>query len=436
MWGWALYDWGNSAFATTVMAGFFPIFFKQYWSYGTDVNVSTAQLGFGNAIASLLVALMAPLLGSIADSGSARKTFLIFFAYLGVLMTAVLFFIPKGHWALAIFVYSTGIIGFSGSIIFYDALLPTVASERDVDFVSSLGYALGYLGGGILFLINVLMTLMPDKFGISSSAAAVRWSFVSVAIWWGVFTLFTIAWVKEGKTSTAMSNGYGVIKRGLQQFIQTFRQIRHLKMIFLFLAAYWFYIDGVDTIIRMAVDYGLSLGFEANDLIIALLIVQFVGFPAALGFGVLGRKWGVRKSIFFAIGVYIAITLWGTQMSTKYEFYGLAIVIGLVQGGIQALSRSYYSRMIPPNRTAEFFGFYNMLGKFAAIFGPALMGGVGLLAKRLLMPAVPDPEQMVYYGRLASRWSIGSIVLLFIIGAVLLYFVDEDRGKLESARLT
>ena len=435
MWGWALYDWGNSAFATTVMAGFFPIFFKQYWSYGTDVNVSTAQLGFGNAIASLLVALMAPLLGSIADSGSARKTFLIFFAYLGVLMTAVLFFIPKGQWAWAIFIYSTGIIGFSGSIIFYDALLPTVATENDIDLISSLGYALGYLGGGILFLINVLMTLMPQKFGLPDGSAAVRWSFVSVAVWWGAFTLFTIKWVKEEKSSTAIANWGGVLRKGLRQFRQTFREIRHLKMIFLFLLAYWFYIDGVDTIIRMAVDYGLSLGFKANDLIVALLIVQFVGFPAALGFGVLGRKWGVRKSIFLAIGVYIAVTLWGTQMSSKHEFYGMAIVIGLVQGGIQALSRSYYSRMIPPNRTAEFFGFYNMLGKFAAIFGPALMGGVGLLAKRLLMPAVVDPEQMIYYGRLASRWSIGSIVLLFLIGAVLLYFVDENRAKSESAHL-
>jgi len=436
VWGWAMYDWANSAFATTVMAGFFPIFFKQYWSYGVDVNVSTAQLGFGNSIASLLVALMAPVLGAIADKGSARKKFLIFFAYLGVLMTACLFLVGKGEWAWAIFVYAMGIIGFSGANVFYDSLLPTVAGKDNVDYISGLGFAMGYLGGGLLFLINVLMTLMPEKFGLADSGEAVRYSFISVAIWWGVFTIFTMLWVPEEKTAGASREGGNFIADGFRQIIGTFKKVRHLKTIFLFLLAYWFYIDGVDTIIRMAVDYGMSIGFASNDLIIALLVVQFVGFPSALVFGKLGQKWGVRKAIYLAIGIYMFIVVWGTMMTVKQEFYILAIMIGLVQGGIQALSRSYYSRLIPREQSAEYYGFYNMLGKFAAIVGPALMGVVGLIARRLLMPPAPTHGQIEHVSQLASRWSIGSVLILFLIGAILFYFVDEEKGKAEAAYLS
>ena len=436
VWGWAMYDWANSAFATTVMAGFFPIFFKQYWSYGVDVNVSTAQLGFGNSIASLLVALMAPVLGAIADKGSARKKFLIFFAYLGVLMTACLFLVGKGEWAWAIFVYAMGIVGFSGANVFYDSLLPTVAGKDNVDYISGLGFAMGYLGGGLLFLINVLMTLMPEKFGLADSGEAVRYSFISVAIWWGLFTIFTILWVPEEKTAGASREGRNFIADGFRQIIGTFKKVRHLKTIFLFLLAYWFYIDGVDTIIRMAVDYGMSIGFASNDLIIALLVVQFVGFPSALVFGKLGQKWGVRKAIYLAIGIYMFIVVWGTMMTVKQEFYILAIMIGLVQGGIQALSRSYYSRLIPREQSAEYYGFYNMLGKFAAIVGPALMGVVGLIARRLLMPPTPTPGQIEHVGQLASRWSIASVLILFLIGAILFYFVDEEKGKAEAAYLS
>ena len=341
VWGWAMYDWANSAFATTVMAGFFPIFFKQYWSHGVDINVSTAQLGFGNSIAGLLVALMAPILGAIADKGSCRKKFLIFFTYLGVLMTAALFLVQKGHWMGAIFIYAAGIIGFSGSIVFYDALLPTVAEESDIDYISGLGYAMGYLGGGVLFLFNVLMTLMPHRFGLADAGQAVRISFLSVALWWGLFSIITFVWVPEEKNEAAPGIG-GIVRNGFSEFVRTLGKIRHLKTVFLFLLAYWCYIDGVDTVVRMAVDYGLSIGFESNDLIVALLMVQFIGFPAALGFGKLGQRWDVKKAIFLTIGVYGFVTIWAMMMTHKHEFYILAGVIGLVQGGIQALSRSFY----------------------------------------------------------------------------------------------
>jgi MFS transporter, UMF1 family len=434
--GWALYDWGNSAFATTVMAGFFPVFFKQYWSAGADVNMSTAQLGMGNSLASLLVALMAPILGAIADKGSAKKKFLIFFAYLGVLMTASLFIVHKGAWAWAIFIYVMGLIGFSGANIFYDSLLPGITNEKNIDYVSGFGFAMGYLGGGLLFLVNVLMTLMPHKFGLPDAAMAVRISFLSVAVWWGFFTIFTILWVPEGSQLGNQKSAGSVITDGFKQLIRTLKKIRHLKTILTFLIAYWFYIDGVDTIIRMAVDYGMSIGFEPNDLIKALLITQFVGFPSALVFGRLGQKWNVRKSIYLAIAIYICVTIWGTMMTQKHEFYVLAIVIGLVQGGIQALSRSYYSRLIPKDKAAEFYGFYNMLGKFAAILGPMLIGIVGLIVRRILMPAVPTPEEIAQVGILASRIGIGSILLLFITGAVLFYFVDEEKGQAELAVLT
>ena len=432
IWGWAMYDWANSAFSTTVIAGFFPIFFKQYWSLGADVNTSTAQLGIGSSIASLLVALLAPVLGAIADQGNAKKAFLIFFAYLGVLMTAALFLVQQGNWELAILVFIVGSIGFAGANVFYDALLTEITSEEKLDMVSSFGYALGYLGGGLLFLLNVVMTLQPELFGLSGPADAVRYSFLTVAIWWGLFTIFTIVWVPEQRIP--LQKGENFIKVGFQKLAITFRKIRDFKMILLFLLAYWFYIDGVHTIIRMAVDYGVSLGFESTDLITALLLVQFVAFPAALGFGKLGEKWGVKQAIILGVSGYAVMTLWATIISTRFEFYGLAVVIGLVQGGVQALSRSFYARLIPQDQAAEYFGFYNMLGKFAAIIGPSLVGLSGLIARSLLMPDNPTKMQLEWVGQEAARWSIGSIVLLFIIGGILLYFVDEKQAKQEIRR--
>ena len=431
IWGWALYDWANSAFATTVMAGFFPIFFKQYWSHGADVNLSTAQLGFGNSLAGLAMALLAPVLGAMADIAAAKKRFLIFFAYLGALSTAALYLIGQGQWTSAILCYALGIVGFSGANVFYDALLPSVAPPERVDRVSSLGYALGYLGGGLLFLLNVAMTLTPQTFGLADASTAVRLSFVSVAVWWGIFTVFTIAWVPEQTARSVSPRAGNALSAGFRQVGGTFKKIRQYKPVLVFLLAYWCYIDGVDTIIRMAVDYGLSLGFESTDLIIALLVVQFVGFPAALVFGKIGQAWGARKAIFLGLGIYMGVTVWGAMMTNRLEFYVMAIFIGLVQGGVQALSRSYYSRLIPADQPAEFFGFYNMLGKFASIVGPTLMGIVGLTVRRALMPADPTAEELTRIGQIASRWSIASILILFLIGAVLLYFV-EDPPKSRS----
>lgn len=432
-WGWALYDWANSAFATVVIAGFFPVFFKTFWSAGVDANLSTARLGFGNSIASLIVAFAAPILGAVSDRGQSKKIFLAFFAYLGVIVTASLFWIPEGNWFASLFLFVLAIIGFSGANVFYDSLLPSVAGQDAVDYVSGLGYAMGYLGGGLLFLVNVAMTLYPDTFGLDSSAQAVRISFLSAALWWGFFTIFILLWVREPKGFHVKSAG--VVSGGIAQVVTTLKKIQHMKTLSVFLLAYWLYIDGVDTVIRMAVDYGISIGLSSNHLITALLITQFVGFPSALVFGKLGARWSVKGSIFIAIGAYGVITVWGVLMTSVKEFYILAVSVGLFQGGIQALSRSYYSRLIPKELAGEFFGFYNMLGKFAAIFGPALIGGVGLMVRRFFMPQSPTQEQFQVYSQLASRIGIASLLILFIAGGILLYFVDEEQGKREAEAL-
>ena len=418
---WTLYDWANSAFATTVMAGFFPIFFKEYWSVGTDTNTSTFLLGMANSVGSIIVAMLAPILGSIADQSTSKKKFLMAFAYLGILATICLFWVGKGNWQAAAFLYVLGAIGFSGGNIFYDSLITGVASKDRLDKISALGFGMGYLGGGVLFALNVLMVLKPDVFGFADAGQAVRFSFLSVGIWWAIFSIPIMLFVKEPENARAKS-GMSYAKAGFVQFKGIFKEARALKTVFLFLIAYWLYIDGVDTIVRMAVDYGISLGFDSNDLIVALLITQFVGFPSAIFFGWLGGKIGAKRAIFIAIGVYLFVTIWGAFIGNKMEFYALAIIIGLVQGGIQALSRSYYAKIIPISRSGEFFGLYNMLGKFAAVIGPVLMGGVGLLMRN-----------MGFTADFSSRASITSIALLFIAGGILLYRVDAERARAEVA---
>jgi UMF1 family MFS transporter len=410
---WALYDWANSAFATTVMAGFFPVFFKQYWASGRDVADSTFLLGSANSAASLLIVISAPILGAIADRGGAKKRFLGFFAFIGVTMTAGLFLIAEGQWALALALYIAAVLGFSGGNIFYDALLVDVAREQALDRVSALGFGLGYIGGGLLFTINVLMTLSPQSFGLGDTGAAVRVSFLCVAVWWAVFSIPVMLWVEE-RPGPPGGGWAAAVVGGFRQLRSTFLHLRQLRVTFLFLIAYWLYIDGVDTIVRMAVDYGLSLGFDSGGLMLALLITQFVGFPAALVFGRIGERRGPKQGIMIAIFVYLLVVLWAYRIDEVWQFYVLAVSIGLVQGGIQALSRSLYARLIPREKAAEFFGFYNMLGKFAAVLGPFLMGWVGVLTG-------------------SSRAAILSLVVLFIAGALLLALVDERAGQ-DAAR--
>jgi UMF1 family MFS transporter len=411
---WALYDWGNSAFATSVMAGFFPIFFKQYWSEGADVTESTLRLGIANSTASLVIVLLAPILGAIADNWGTRKRFLIFFTFLGVVMTALLPLVQMGEWQWAVLFYVLASIGFSGGVSFYDSLIVFVTEPKKLDRVSALGYGMGYLGGGLLFAFNVWMTLSPATFGLEDAAEAVRLSFFTVAAWWAIFSVPLALFVTE-RDGGGRSAGEAVTA-GLNQLRNTFHEVRRLRVVFLFLCAYWLYIDGVDTIVRMAVDFGLSIGFKSEVLISALLITQFVGFPAAILFGRLGERLGPKTGIYIAIAVYFMVVLWATQMDQEIEFYALAAVIGLVQGGIQSLSRSLYARIIPADKSAEFFGFYNMLGKFAAVLGPAMVGWASV--------ATGSP-----------RLSMLTLLLLFGAGALILRLVDVEEGKRKAEAL-
>jgi UMF1 family MFS transporter len=406
---WALYDWANSAYATVVMAGFFPVFFKQYWAAGLSVNESTFALGAANSLGSVLIALCAPVLGAIADRAGARIRLLLFFTVIGAAATAALYLVTQGDYVAALALYVIATLGFMGGNLFYDALIVEVAPEDRYDRVSAWGYALGYLGGGLLFAVLVAMAVYPQRFGFADGAQVVRLSFIVTAVWWLVFSLPVLLFVQEKKAAVPATLA-ATIRGGFGQFLATLRHLRQMRVIMLFLVAYWLYIDGVDTIIRMAVDYGLALGFNSNDLITALLITQFIGFPAAVVFGRLGERLGTKGAIYIAIAVYMGVTVWAAFIDSVLEFYQIAVVIGLVQGGIQSLSRSLYARLIPPDKTAEFFGFYNMLGKFATVIGPIAMGWVGLLTG-------------------SARFSVLALLVLFGLGAVLLHFVDIERGR-------
>lgn len=402
---WAFYDWANSAFATTVMAGFFPVFFKQFWSAGSEPTLSTFRLGMGNGIGGFAMAVLAPLIGAAADRGGARVKALALFTLLGVSMTASLYWVEKGQWPWAVAFYALASIGFSGGATFADSLLLDVAEKPEFDLVSAYGYSVGYLGGGLLFAVNVWMTLSPATFGLPDAAAAVRVSFLSVAIWWAVFSLPLLLVVRERHARAPIPVGTA-LKAGWRELWTTLGQIRKYRTLSLFLVAFWLYIDGVNTVIKMAVDYGMSIGLETKSLITALLITQFVGFPAALGFGWIGKRFGTKTGLLLAIGVYLLTTIWAYWLDSTAEFYQMAIVIGLVQGGVQSLSRSFYAKLVPPDKAGEFFGFFNLIGKFASVIGPLLMGGVALVTG-------------------SSRIAIVSLVVLFAAGGVLLWLVPE-----------
>ncbi len=411
---WALYDCGNSAFATAVIAGFFPVFFKEFWSAGADATQSTFRLGLANSVASLAVLLVAPLLGALADRGALKKAFLAAFTLLGAAATAALATVGSGGWPAAAVLYVAAGIGFAGAMIFYDALILDVAAHDRLDAVSGLGYAVGYLGGGVFFAACVAATLWPAAFGLPDASAAVRASFVLTALWWLAFSLPLLATVRERADGPPLPAAQAA-RGAWTGFRATLHDLRTRRPILMFLLGYWLYIDGVDTVIRMAVDYGLALGFEARDLIAALLLTQFIGFPAALAFGWLGGRIGARTGILLALAIYAGVTIWAYFLTAAWQFYAIAATIGLVQGGVQSLSRSLYARLIPPASAAGYFAFYNLLGKFAAVIGPLLMGSVAALTGD-------------------TRTSILSLLLLFGGGAWFLLRVDLASRPPERER--
>ena len=403
---WCMYDWGSSAFSTTVESAVLPTYFQKVVAADLPGNLATVYWGYVNAIALLLTALLAPVLGGIADYLGNKKRLLTAFAVLGIVATTLMVFIDSGDWMLALVLFLLGTIGIGGSYIFYDALLPHVARPDDIDYVSAKGYALGYLGGGILLAVNILMIQVIW----AGSTLGPRLSFLTVAIWWAIFTIPLLKKVPEPPANTAgIGAGVNPVVAGFRRVAQTFREIRKYRQLFYFLVAFWLYNDGIGTIIKMATIYGAEIGIGMVDLISALLITQFIGIPFSLLFGKFSNKIGTKRAIMIGLAWYTLITIGGYFMSEAWHFWVLSFMVGMVQGGTQALSRSLFGLMAPKARSAEFFGFYDISSKFAGIVGPALFALVGQLTK-------------------SSRLSIIALIVFFIGGIILLSRVDEQEG--------
>ncbi|MBN1486493.1 MAG: MFS transporter [Anaerolineae bacterium] len=401
---WCMYDWGSSAFSTTIEAAVLPAYFSVIAQDVLTPSQSTAYWGYTNSLSLLVAALLAPILGSIADYTGGKKRFLTIFATIGVIATALMFFVDTGTWLLALILFFFGSTGLGASYIFSDALLPHVAKEEDVDQVSSKGYALGYVGGGILLAVNIAMIwFLPGNWGY-------RLSLLSAGIWWAIFTIPLLRWVPEPPANTVgIGPGVNPVVAGFKRLGGTFRDMRKYRELFKFLIAFWLYNDGIGTIIKMSTIYGAEIGIDTLSMVGALLLTQFVGIPFSLLFGKFGKKIGTKRAVMLGLGWYALLTVVGYFMTAAWQFWVLAFGVGMVQGGTQALSRSLYSQMAPKARSAEFFGFYDVSSKFAGIIGPLLFG---VLAQS--------------FGE--SRLSILAMTLFFIVGIFLLSNVDEEEG--------
>ncbi len=408
IWGWVMYDWANSAFATTVMVAVLPVYYHAIASPVLGDARTTAYWGYTASIALLIVALLTPVLGAIADQKGRKKHFLTAFALLGMFGTALLYFVYTGDWLKASLFYIIGNVGFAAANVFYDALLPHVAREDEVDVVSTLGYAMGYLGGGILLAINLAMIMLAPE---EQKGLMTRLALLSVAVWWFVFTIPLWKWVPE---PPARPNpkwaGLNPVVAGFRQLAETFREIRKFSELLKFLIAFWFYNDGISTIIKMATIYGSEIGLKETDLIGTILMVQFVGIPFSLLFGYLAKRVGVKRGLYLAISVYILITMGAYFMREAWHFWLLGFGVAMVQGGSQALSRSLYSRLIPKSKSAEFFAFFSVSAKFAGIAGPAVVG-------------------VITQAMGSGRNGILAVILFFVVGLALLPWVDVEKGS-------
>ena len=406
---WCMYDWANSAFATTIMAAILPVYYSKVAGADLVGNRATVYWGYTTAVALLLIAVSAPLLGAIADHTGTKKRFLTIFAGAGALFSCLLALVGRGDWALASGLFIVANVGFAGANIFYDGLLPHVARPEEMDRISARGYALGYLGGGLLLAINFAWIMKPSLFGLPSSEVALRASFVSVGIWWMAFSIPLLRRAPEPAALGQPAEGRTVVRSGFRRLLGTLREVRRYRELAKFLAAFWLYNDGIGTIIKMATIYGAEIGIGQNHLIGALLVVQFVGIPFTLLFGRLGGRIGAKRGILLALIVYTLIALSAYRMSAAWHFWGLAVAVALVQGGSQALSRSLFAAMVPKRRSAEFFGFYSTSSKFAGIFGPLAFGLVGQITG-------------------SSRLGIVSLVFFFVVGGWLLTRVDVEEA--------
>ena len=408
---WVFYDWANSAYSIAITSTIFPIFFKSVLSKGVEGYTSTAWLGYGNSIYTLVIAVLAPILGTIADYKNYKKRFFLGFFLLGVVASACLALTREGGWISALVIYIFTALGFAGANIFYDSFLVDVAPRERMDWVSTSGFAWGYIGSTIPFILGIALIMKYDLLGFSTSVPAVKISFFVTALWWFVFT---IPLLKNVKQTYFIEPSRSPVGDSFRRLADTFRRIRQYRNVFIFLIAYFLYIDGVDTIIKMATAFGTDMGISANMLMIILLAVQFVAFPFALLYGKLAKVFSAKRMLFVGICVYVVITItaffipYFKDPKTKVMvFWIVSMLVASSQGGIQALSRSFYGKLIPKEGSAEFFGFYNIFGKFAAILGPFLMGLVTQVTK-------------------SSGVGILSIIVLFVAGGIVLTMAKEN----------
>ena len=408
---WAWYDWANSAYFTTIITAVFPAFYATYAAEGLAPAQATARFGAITTISVAFIAITSPVLGAIADFSGIKKKLLAASMLIGVSAAAAMVFIQRGDWVLASTLFFIGNIGVSATTVFYDSLLPTVAKPHETDRVSAAGYALGYLGGGILLLFNLAWILQPQSFGFADAAAATKASFASVAVWWLLFSIPLLRRVPEppvaleaGETAhtSIWTAAFGRLGR-------TFREMRRYKHAFIFFLAMLLYQDGIQTIIRMASIYGAEIGVDQNAQIAAFVMVQFIGIPFSFLFGALGTRIGTKRALFIALGVYTAATVIGFFMTTVTQFFLLAAMVATVQGGAQALSRAMFARLIPVNKSSEFFGFYAVAERFATVLGPLVF-----------------TLSVMITG--SSRFAVLFIITFFVAGAGLLALVDEQEG--------
>jgi UMF1 family MFS transporter len=404
---WVMYDWANSAFATTIMAAVLPVYYAQVAGANLEGNLATVYWAYTTSISLLVAAVLGPILGAVADFRGEKKKFLAAFMVIGVLGTALLYFVRTGDWLMASAFFVLGELGFAGSLVFYDSLLPHIAGPNEIDQVSSRGYAMGYLGGGLLLAVNLVMIMFAPE---EITGLMTRLTFVTVAVWWFVFSIPVLRLVPEPPNRVlAGEAGVNPVKVSFQRLGRTFSEIRRYRELFIFLVAFWFYNDGIGTIIKMATIYGAEIGITQTTLIGTLLMVQFVGIPFTFAFGWLAKKIGTKPAIYLSLLIYTVICIAGYFMSQEWHFWALGFSVAIVQGGSQALSRGLFGRLAPKSKSAEFFGFFSVSEKFAGIVGPFIFGLVG---------------QMMGNSRLA----IVSLVIFFIIGATLLSRVNVEEG--------
>jgi UMF1 family MFS transporter len=408
---WAWYDWANSVYFTTVITAVFPSFFATYAAAGLEPAQATARFGLITTASVAAVAILSPILGALADYSGIKKRLLAVFMTVGVLACASMIFITEGNVALASLLFFIGNIGVSGSLVFYDSLLPHVAKPEETDRVSAAGYAMGYVSGGVMLVINLWWILQPATFGFDDRASAIRASFVAVALWWAVFSLPLFKQVPEPPGSRQPVS----IAAAFTRLARTLQEIRKYRHAFLMFVAMLLYQDGIQTIIRMAGVYGAEVGIEQTSQIAAFVMVQFVGIPFAFLFGALGSKLGTKRCIFIAISVYSLATILAYFMTSVVHFFALAFLIATVQGGAQALSRALFARLIPRDRTSEFFGFFAVAERFATVFGPAIF-----------------TMSVMITGN--SKSAILAILGLFVAGAFVLSKVDEAEGTRAAAQ--